>query len=97
MIKVTCEPQNCRITVEGHSGSAEKGMDLICAGATMLTMTLADLVEDRCEKRSIEIRDGYARIEGDKNAEKEFDFVRRGLRLLAGDYPENVIVADKYV
>lgn len=34
------------LKVTGHSGSAEKGEDLICAAASMLVYTLAQLVKN---------------------------------------------------
>lgn len=96
MIKVTCEPQKHTITVEGHSGSAPKGEDLVCAAATILTVTLAELVDSVSHEREVEMRDGYAKIRGDKRSAVYFDFARTGFKLLAGDYPEYLMLADKY-
>lgn len=96
MIKVTYEPQKHTVTVEGHSGSAPKGEDLVCAAATILTVTLAELVDSVSHERVIEMRDGYAKIHGDKRSAAYFDFARTGFKLLAGDYPEHLMLADKY-
>lgn len=96
MTKVTCEPQSFRITIEGHSGSAPKGEDLVCAAASMLGLTLAEFVESRCRDRIIEIRDGFICVQGDKSVAQAFDMARCGFRMLAEMEPEHVVCADKY-
>ena len=40
MTKVTYWPERMEILVDGHSGSAEKGEDLICAAVSALASTL---------------------------------------------------------
>ena len=97
MTKVTCEPQSYRITIEGHSGSAPKGEDLVCAAVTALGLTLAEFVEGRCVDRIIEIRDGFICVQGDKSTAQAFDVIRCGFRMLAEMYPEHVVCADKFV
>lgn len=96
MTKITCEPQAWRITVEGHSGSAPKGEDLVCAAVSIIVLTLAEMVVTVCKDREIEIRDGYARIRGAKEAAQYFDFARTAFKALAAEYPEYVLLADKY-
>lgn len=96
MIKVTCEPQIQRMTVEGHSGSAPKGEDLVCAAVSIIVLTLAEMVITKCDDREIEIRDGYARIRGTKEAVWYFDFARTAFKALTAEYPEYVLLADKY-
>ena len=96
MIKVTCESQAYRITVEGHSGSAPKGEDLVCAAVSIITLTLGEMVLTVCRDREVELREGYARIRGTKEATQYFDFARTAFKALAAEYPEYVLLADKY-
>lgn len=95
MIRVTYGPEKWSVTVEGHSGSAPKGEDLICAAATILTLTLAETVEAVCEERELELREGYAKIRGGANAAPYFDFVRTGFGMINGMHPEHLTVEDK--
>lgn len=97
MTKVTCEPQSYRITIEGHSGSAPKGEDLVCAAASILGLTLAEYVEGMCRERIVEVREGFICVQGDKNTAQAFDVIRCGFRMLAELEPEHVVCADKYV
>lgn len=96
MIKVTCEPQAYRITVEGHSGSAPKGEDLVCAAVSIITLTLGEMVLTVCRDREVELREGYARIRGTKEAAQYFDFARTAFKALTAEFPEYVLLADKY-
>ena len=96
MIKITCEPQAYRITVEGHSGSAPKGEDLVCAAVSIITLTLGEMVLTVCRDREVKLREGYARIRGTKEAAQYFDFARTAFKALAAEYPEYVLLADKF-
>ena len=88
--------------IEGHSGQAEKGNDLICAASSMLAYTVAQYVDyvDKAdgltEKPFIEIEDGYMSIVT-KPTEKyiaevlnAFFVAEVGYSLLAQDYPQYV-------
>lgn len=96
MIKVTCETPMCVVTVEGHSGSAPKGEDLVCAACSIITLTLAELVLTVCHEREVELREGFAKIRGTKEASAYFDFALAAYRALAAEYPEHVTLTDKY-
>lgn len=96
MIKITCEPQAYRTTVEGHSGSAPKGEDLVCAACSIVTLTLAEMVLTVCNDREVELREGFAKIRGTKEAASYFDFARTAFKALAAEFPEYVMLADKY-
>ena len=96
MIRITCEPQKYSMTVEGHSGSAPKGEDLICAAVSIVTLTLAEMVVTVCTDREVTVRDGYARIRGGKAAAQYFDFARTAFKALSAEYPEHVLLVDHY-
>ena len=71
MIKVNIRTHDAtrylRLTIEGHAGSDTKGHDLVCASASILAYTVAQVVkamehhgdlEDSC----VELNDGDATI-----------------------------------
>lgn len=101
MIKVTYHRDLNRVTVEGHAYSGEKGHDLVCASASILTQTLANLVinmEKAGQTRypTIELNEGQALIRCNvSNAYKPtvtfaFDSICAGFELLAQSYPDNI-------
>ena len=90
--------------IVGHSGSAPRGQDLICAGMSTLAITCAQLIrmmhsEEKLKKPPhITIRDGSARITA---VPKDADYAEClhcmymaevGASVMAASYPENVIV-----
>ena len=88
--------------VEGHSGQAEKGHDLICSAASILAYTVAKYVESvdnvggLIEPPRIETEDGYMLVMA-KPTEKYIAEVLNaffvgeiGYSLLAQDYPQYV-------
>lgn len=74
------------IDIRGHAGYAPAGQDIVCAAASILALTLADV----CDGAEIEREDGHMRIRGgDPTA---IMFAARGFRLLSEAYPEFVEV-----
>lgn len=101
MIKVIYHRDLNRVSVTGHSQSAEKGKDLVCASATILVYTLASFVENLKEAGQVynptaKLNEGDAVIHCDvPNKYKRpitlvFDSICAGFELLARDYPEYV-------
>lgn len=101
-VKFQKEGESLCLWVSGHASAAEKGADLICAGATMLVYTLAQAV---CfaqgqgklrEKPTLEIHEGRAQIvalpteEGAGEILHTFRAVQAGFHVLAHNYPKNV-------
>ena len=56
MIKVTYNPAEYRMEVQGHAEYAEYGKDLVCSAASMLTMTLQNMVSDHAESLRPQLR-----------------------------------------
>ena len=101
MIHITYDRRSHKITVKGHANSAEKGEDLVCASASILTYTAAQNALHLQEK-------GYARhvsaklTEGDSEIvcvpkcryEAGTDLILSavcvGFELLSKQYPDNV-------
>lgn len=96
-------PSDLTIThaVTGHAGLSTVGKDIVCAAASMLTQTFAQLVydnEDRLtDKPTITLENGnayiYCQCKDTKNYKhlcNWLDYTLRGYRLLAINYPEYV-------
>lgn len=101
MVKVRINPDDCRMEVEGHAGSAEPGRDLVCCAASMLAQALSLYTSAR-QKRG-DMRELTTTVEGGRvrvAAEPEywawdeihgaFEVIQEGFRALAEDYPEYI-------
>ena len=100
MIQVAYEREAHRLTAKGHAQSAAKGQDLICAAVSILLFTLAQSIYDLNEKgllteHVVKLEPGDAELscngEYKRCYKMMFDTVCNGFRLLAEDYPDNVI------
>ena len=99
-----CKPSqgSIHMKLQGHSDSAPKGEDLICASATMMAYTVAQAVQflyenDKLQmKPKIAIKDGEATIiatpKEDAYAEVLHTFwvAQCGIHVLAHNYPSHV-------
>lgn len=74
------------IDIKGHAGYAPAGQDIVCAAASILALTLADI----CEGAEIKREDGHMSIRGGDPA--AVMFAARGYKLLSEAYPEFVEV-----
>ena len=87
--------------IDGHSGYAEAGADIICASvssvAYMVVNTITDVIGERAD---ISISDGYFRFVTDGNC-NETKVVLEGLKLhvsaLADDYRDFIICNEKII
>ena len=102
MIEAIYYRDHNRVTVMGHAGSAEPGHDLVCASASILTMTLAENVRHICDSGCAAdpvtvLREGYAEISckanpGYKESVRQvFMSVCVGFEILANKFPEYVL------
>ncbi len=102
MIEATFYKDNGKLkgfVIEGHSGYAEEGSDIICASvssaAYMAANTLTEIVS---AKADIDVEDGYLKLITDDTSEKA-QVILQGLRLhistLAEDYKEYIICQEK--
>lgn len=93
----------CTLSVEGHAGFAERGEDIICASASILLYTIAQLVKameehgDFAEEPIVDITDGKATVScicknKDDYAEVVYAYfvVQTGYSLLEQTYPQYV-------
>ena len=99
MTTVRYEPDEYRMTVSGHAGSARAGEDLVCAACTALAYALIAGSMERPEFRAAlyeNQKDGIIRVQcyPDEEAENYCAYLFRvifgGYRMLAEKYPEYV-------
>lgn len=94
-----------RLTVEGHAGSGDSGHDLVCASASILAYTVAQIVQtmehhgDLNGKPCVELSEGNASIilrckNDDIYAEARHTFfvAKTGYSLLAHNFPQYVVL-----
>lgn len=93
--------QSAQIIVRGHAEYAEKGKDIVCAGVSMLTNTLANLVEQWDEDGYVGISQIYPPLEpqhiflttgGNVILNGSLGVIIRQYQQLAQQYPENITV-----
>ena len=97
MIRATMYWSRMRMEVDGHADYAEKGQDIVCAGASMLTQALGATLEEaeargRCECKA-KNDDGKALIWANPTlgsmaeCKAYFRMAVKGFRLLQEQYP----------
>lgn len=102
MITVKYNPDNLKLTIQGHGGG-KKGFDIVCAGASMLFYTLANVLAHYPDDHFVEIPDI---VEGDGTGKikckpldrhiptikHDFAYAMVGFALLEENYPDRVKV-----
>lgn len=101
MITIDYYRSSCRVSVEGHAGSAPKGYDTVCAAVSALAYTLAANVDSLVTNGSADapfilLEDGDAEVACTPKPGMEavttlvLDTVCTGFEMLSLRYPENV-------
>ena len=107
MIKIAYEEdrdkRECVLRLNGHAGQADVGQDIVCASATILAYTMAQIIKDMelheqlAKPPTVELERGDATIrcqaKDDKSYEKmlhSFYVVNVGYAVLAHNYPQFV-------
>lgn len=100
--ETTQDQKSFVLTIRGHAGQAEAGKDLICASATILAYTAAQIVSELYadgklkKKPAVTLNEGNAvitckpRKDAYAKALQTFLTVQAGFALLAHHYPEYV-------
>lgn len=90
------------LEIKGHAGSAEVGRDLVCASATILSYTVAQIVKDMYnqgrlrKKPTIRLKEGDSCVVCKPKKESYAEILHSyfvaevGYNLLAHNYPEYV-------
>lgn len=103
MIRVTFEPREHRLRVEGHALAAPAGEDLVCAAASALAWTLVRAATRRSEYRPRLFIDREkavvdVRCFPEQGAERDcrylFEIIAGGLAVLAEHNPENIRIGE---
>lgn len=97
------EIKHPKLVVKGHAGADVKGKDIVCASASILLYTLAQVVQNMEEQGDLAVEpvivteDGDAHIscicktdESYEETVSAFKVVRTGFDLLAQNYPQYV-------
>lgn len=105
MITISCnstEKGSLRLEVRGHARSAPKGEDLVCAGASILAMTLAQVVSFAESNKKLKCKPQLKLVDGEcviwfipkdkfyDELRTSFETVITGYDFLAMNYPEYV-------
>ena len=101
MIQVTYHRQYSRVSVKGHAGSGPEGHDLVCAGVSALTATLACNVAHMADQGAVreaitELKEGDALVQCTprgryrESVAQIYRAICVGFELLATKYPENI-------
>lgn len=80
------------LVCEGHAGDVIAGKNLVCAAASILVMTLCEMIEEEVASNDY----GFAEItcpRSDRN-DVAFEFAVLGLELLAEHHPEEVYIEE---
>lgn len=97
MIKVQTFKENnvtCKVVIDGHSGYAESGFDIVCASVSSIVITSVNMMI-RLDENAIayEAKDGFIKMEISKHSEF-IDIVLENmmdlLTQLATSYPKNI-------
>ena len=101
------DKRECSLSVKGHAGQADVGHDIICASASILAYTIAQVIKsmkhhgDLIEPPTIELESGDAtivcRAKDDylfSEMMQDFFVIRTGYLLLAHNYPQFVEFID---
>lgn len=104
-VRLNCtETGHISLSIRGHAGAAEVGQDIVCASASILAYTVAQLVKDYNNKNMLKhtpkilMRKGSSTItctpkdEHFKKVYHTFFFAQTGLNLLAHNYPQYVTI-----
>lgn len=92
MIRIKYMPEKGQLWIRGHSGYAEPGKDIVCAGISALFETLGEHPSvcrgHGCAKENEHVL--LPRTGTEKEMMPMFDLIASGMRAIAEKYPDNV-------
>lgn len=101
MTRITYDPEELMLEVNGHAGHGAIGEDIVCAGVSALSFALMGAATDRAEYMAhlyINEKDGVIRVRCYPDEEHRdlcremFNTVMQGYEVLAETYPDNVTI-----
>ena len=94
MVRVRFERrgETVSLTVCGHAGYAPRGQDIVCAAASMLSMTAAARASALGQVRTLDMQEGSMRLvcEAAPQVLEALETVRAGFAVLAEKYPAHI-------
>lgn len=105
---MVCNGQGCFKSLEasGHAGFSSRGRDIVCAAETSILRTALQVLEQTegilLNKNdasrgtlafSVEVKSSSEKLE--ERLKCTADFVRAGIKSLAEEYPEHVLLREK--
>lgn len=106
MIEIQYDREAFSLRARGHSGSAESGKDLVCAGVTVLVLTLRENLLALEKEGLLKNEAAYAQLgkadfrcvpapEAEAQVDSLFETVMMGLRLLERLFGEFVRIREE--
>lgn len=101
MTMVDFEPEEFRLEIRGHAGTAPSGQDLACAGISTLVYTLINAamsVEEYHGHTLVNEGDALIRVEccpeegAEDRCSEMFRTVWRGFEMMGESYPDHIIL-----
>lgn len=104
MTKILYDPQNLMLSIQGHSGYAKAGSDIVCAAVSIVSYMLEEsLKEDEqlnahCHR---DVRDAtftaecYPTYTAREKCKTLMGMAVNGLRMLAEEYPKHVTIEER--
>lgn len=102
-VSIDRDKKACTLSVSGHAGQADRGQDVVCAAASILTYTVAQVLKTMDEGGEfmyhpiLDLGDGYATVSCQADDDttfmqvlQTFFTIAMGYRLLAHNYPQYV-------
>lgn len=92
------------LTISGHAEYAQDGEDIVCSACSVLSGTIATMIDDMNIGADITFREGLTRIHIENDKADSFnkirivcalDFAMTGFSMLEEAYPSNVIIVER--
>lgn len=92
------------LTISGHAEYAQDGDDIVCSACSVLSGTIATMIDDMDIGADIVFKEGLTRICIENDRADYFnkmrivcalDFVMMGFSMLEEEYPSNVIIIER--
>lgn len=91
------------LTISGHADYAQEGADIVCSACSVLSGTIATMIDDMDIGAEITFKEGLTKIHIENDKADSFkkmriicalEFVMTGFCMLEDAYPNNVIIIE---
>lgn len=98
MIRIRCytEDRAFRMRITGHAGYDEIGKDIVCAAVSALVQTLAQYLGNTADLHYVDYDGAQIReiMADGREAMVAYETVMTGLRMIADQYPDNLLLTE---